>query len=369
MEASGKLTSQDSTLVSLPCDREGLKTHAYGISHDCNEHLYETCPESHRQPKLPKSSEINQTDDNIIEFTRKTDVQTENRYGHLKTCVRPFPDRTINLKYTGEINVKSQSDKQIRDISGIATIASSKIIVADFYNNSIKMIDEATGSVITQIIMSSWPIHVISLPENKLAVTLFQAKCVHIVSYTETEFSLSHRIEVGEYCNGMAHFKDKIVVCCWGAKKIIIINFVGDIVLVFHYPDLFYGPLRVVIDNDQKFLYITDSDMYRKNKVVKIDWEGNVKNIFEEPGYNFPVGIQQLEDDSLIICYHHSDKLLRLSSSFKRCEIVGFKEANVRRPASLKYCNRRRKLYVSCTSPDSKVRPDIVKVFNVEWVI
>ncbi|XP_060602565.1 E3 ubiquitin/ISG15 ligase TRIM25-like, partial [Ruditapes philippinarum] len=213
-----------------------------------------------------------------IQFTRNTSLldrlKNEIEFGTLLTCVQPSPDKTLNLQYDHTLNVKFKSDKKQCHILGIAMIAPMKIIVADNANNSIKMIDVETKSVIIETILSSQPYDVIAIPGNKLAVTLTNEKCIQLLSHTEAEFSLDRRIAVGENCSGVAYCQNKFVVSCRASKKIIIINDEGNILNVLGSPAMFYGPVRVSVRNDETFLYVSDTDFENNSKVVKIDWEG-----------------------------------------------------------------------------------------------
>ncbi|XP_060602582.1 E3 ubiquitin-protein ligase TRIM33-like [Ruditapes philippinarum] len=47
----GDLNDDDSKLICLPCDSDGLKERAYGFCQDCQEHLCETCYKHHRRAR------------------------------------------------------------------------------------------------------------------------------------------------------------------------------------------------------------------------------------------------------------------------------------------------------------------------------
>ncbi|XP_053401931.1 uncharacterized protein LOC123550117 isoform X2 [Mercenaria mercenaria] len=54
MEVPGKLadsSDQDSNLICLPCDRDGLRESVYGFCQDCQEHLCETCFKHHKRSR------------------------------------------------------------------------------------------------------------------------------------------------------------------------------------------------------------------------------------------------------------------------------------------------------------------------------
>jgi DNA-binding beta-propeller fold protein YncE len=214
--------------------------------------------------------------------------------------------------------------------------------------------------------LSSQPDDVVTIPENKLAVTLPYENRIQLLSHTEAELSLDRRIAVGEYCDGVAYCQNKFIASCWASKKIIIINHEGDILNVLGSPAMFYGPVRVSVSNDEKFLYVSDTDVHNNSKVVKIDWEGNVINKFEDSSKS-PLALHILEDGTALVCYRDSNTFLRLSSSLKRCDISGLEKENIYFPTAVTYCDIEQKLYVSCSSGKEKRRADIVKVFNVYW--
>ncbi|XP_060602580.1 uncharacterized protein LOC132755701 [Ruditapes philippinarum] len=334
------LKETDTTVKNAKCKQETVLNACLEITEEleCSHSLLIALREENKQNKLfiemknaekrlsiltDKEVQVSDANETIkcIQFTRNTSLldrlKNENEFGKLLTCVQPSSDKTLNLQYDDTLNVKYKSDKKECNITGIAMIAPMKIIVADNYNNSIKMIDVETKSVITETILSSQPNDVITIPGNKLAVTLTNEKCIQLLSHTEAELSLDRRIAVGEYCNGVAYCQNKYVVSCWASKKIIIINHEGDILNDRGSLARFYGPVRVSVSNDEKFLYISDTDSENNGKVVQIDWEGNVKSISNDSECKVPFGLQMLEDDTALVCYGDSNTILRLSSSLK----------------------------------------------------
>jgi hypothetical protein len=384
------LKEADTAVQNAKCKQETVLNSCLEITEEleCSQSLLIALREENKQNKLfiemknaekrlpiLKDEEVHVSDANTtikcIQFTRNTSLldrlKIKNEFGRLFTGVQPSPDKTLNLQYVDTLNPKSKSDKKECHITGIAMIAPMKIIVADNNNNSIKMIDVETRSGITEIILSSRPADVVTIPENKLAVPLIEEKCIQLSSHTDAELSLDRRITVGEYCSGVAYCQNKFVVSCWDSKKIIIINHEGDILNVFGSPAMFNGPVSVSISNDEKFLYVSDTDFRNNSKVLQIDWEGNVINKFEDSRCKSPLALQILEDDTALVCYRKSNTILRLSSSLAKCDIIGLEGANIYFPTAETYCDRELKLYVSCSSEKEKRRADIVKVFNVYW--
>ncbi|XP_060602570.1 uncharacterized protein LOC132755696 [Ruditapes philippinarum] len=311
------------------------------------------------------------TTNKYIQFTRNTSIidflKTDNNYGTLSTFVQPCPDSVVDLQYIDTIDMKQTSENEKCNITGIIMIAPTKMVVSESSNRNIKLIDVEKNVVVTEVKMCSRPLDVITLPEKKLAVTLADEMFLQILSYSDAKLSLDQRIDVGEKCAGVAYGQNKLVISSRASKKIIIMNLKGEILNVLGSLAIFYGPIRVLIGKDETFIYVSDTDWSQSSKVLKMDWKGNVKSVFEDQSHKFPYGQQQLEDKTILVCYSESNTILRLSSSLKKCDIIGLEKANIYFPKAVTYCDREQKLCVSCSSEKDDWRADIVKVFHVKW--
>jgi hypothetical protein len=105
-------------------------------------------------------------------------------------------------------------------------------------------------------------------------------------------------------------------------------NLQGEILHVLGPPTLLDGPLRVLISKDETSICVSDADWRHNSKVLKIDWKGNVKTVFQEPRYKYPNGQQQL-DETILVCYRENNTILRLSNSLKKCDIIGLEKTNI----------------------------------------
>ncbi|XP_045165632.2 uncharacterized protein LOC123529384 [Mercenaria mercenaria] len=260
-----------------------------------------------------------------VEFTRNKKMiellKTEKNFGSVSVYGKPSADKAICVQYKGTISVKECA------VTALVMISPSKMIVADYNNKCIKLINVEKGTLISEITLSSGPHDAISLPQNKLAVALNNEKCIQIVSVTSTGMSFCGRIDVRELCHGVAYCQDKLIVACnYDPGKVIILNFAGKILNVFDSPGLFFGPEKIAVSKDERFLYV--SDYFSVNsKCIKMDWQGNTINVFDEPGHKTPYGIQELEDGTFLVCYRDSDTIVRLSGSCKKCEMEGVEKA------------------------------------------
>jgi hypothetical protein len=293
-------------------------------------------------------------------------LKSSNILGTISAYRRPCAESAVCVQYEREIQLQPSSDESRSDIFGMVMISTTNMIVADYNNKKIKIINIDAGTLVSEIILSSPPRDVIKLPQNKL-VALPDEKYIQIVSYTDTSLSLDRRIDVGEWCYCVAYCQDKLVVGCnCNPGKLVILDLDGNIIQVFDTPGLFKGPDKIVISRDKKFMYV--SDFYVKHsRVVKVDWQGNVIQRFEDKEYKCPKGIQELDDGTLLVCYSGSNNIVRLSSSFKKCEIVGIEKTDFYNPVAVYYNDRDHKLYISCSCDKKNSSREIIKIFSVKW--
>ncbi|XP_060602497.1 E3 ubiquitin-protein ligase TRIM45-like [Ruditapes philippinarum] len=325
-----------------------------------------------------ESEEIQTVKENMtyddIQFDRNEklldQLKSETIFGTISTYRKSSTDIEICVKYERSLNVTFPSDEEQSDVFGMVTISASHMILADYGNKKIKMIDVDTGTLVSEKTVSSAPWDVIKLPQNKLAVALPNEKCIQIMSYNNTSLTLDRRVNVGEECDCVAYSHDKLVVGCnCNPGKIVILDLDGKLIQVIDIPGLFEEPEKIVISSDEKFLYVADYINIIDGKCTKIDWQGNVVESFTDQGCEGPKGIQELEDGTLLVCFRESNKIVRLSSSFKKCEITGLERINLDSPQAVTFSERTHKLYVSCSSEKERSSNDTIKVFNMQYSI
>jgi hypothetical protein len=322
-----------------------------------------------------ESEEIQIVKDNMtyddIQFDRNEklldQLKSETNFGKISTYRKPSEDTEICVNYERSHNVTFPSDKEQSNVVGMEMVSATQVVITDYGNKKIKTIDVNTGSLLSEKTLSSVPRDVIKFPQNKLAIALPNENCIQIMSYTDTSLSLDRRLDVSESCYCVAYSQDKLVVGCnYYPGKLVILGLDGNQIQVFDTPGLFDGPEKIVISSDEKFMYVSDYSRCIDSKCIKIDWQGNVVQRFEDQGCKCPKGLQELEDGTLLVCFNNSHKIVRLSSSFKKCEITGLEKINVYNPNAVTYSEKSNKLYVSCSSEQRYCSNDTIKVFNVK---
>jgi hypothetical protein len=309
----------------------------------------------------------NRIDDNF-KFVRNEKILEQlkiaKNFGTTLTYETPSSDKKLEVQYEKSYCMTLPSEDQC-NIFGMAMISDTQMVIADYNNNSIKMIEVVTGALVSKITLSSQPYDVIKLPDNKLAVAIPNERCIQMVSYNNVLLTLDRRIDVGEECKCVAYGQGKLVVGCGcNPGKLVILDTEGNITHVFDAIGLFDSPEKIVISSDEKFMYVSN---YKDTHAVmcKMDWEGTVVQMYENQKFVFPKAIQEIEDGTLLVYYRESQKIERLSSNFKKCEVVGLENADLYSPNVVTYSDKDHRLFISCSSSMFLDGNDTIKVFNV----
>ncbi|XP_060565097.1 E3 ubiquitin-protein ligase Midline-1-like [Ruditapes philippinarum] len=312
----------------------------------------------------------NRADDDI-KFVRNEKILEQlkiaKNFGTSLTYEAPSADKKLEVQYEKSYDMTLKSESRC-NIVGMAMISDTRMLVADNNNKTIKMINADTGKLVSKITLPSRPNDIINLLDNKFAVAIPSKKCIQMMSYNDSTLYLHHRIDVGEQCKCVAYGQGKLVVGCGsGTRKLVILDTTGNMTQVFDTPGFFDSPEKIVISSDEKFMYVTNYKVVYAGKCTKMDWQGTVVQMYEDQKYVFPTGIQELEDGTLLVCYKNSQCIERLSSSFKKCEVVGLEEAHVYYPYAVTYSEKDHRLFISCSSSMFLNGNDTIKVFNVRW--
>ena len=277
----------------------------------------------------------------------------------------------VSVQYERAINLKKTTGKEKYDVSGMVMISDTHLIVADHENENIILLHVENEVIVSDITLSSAPCDIVKLPDNKIAVTLWDEKCVQFISYNNTRLAADPHIDVGEECYCIAYCKGKLVVGC-NPGKLVVLDLDGAITQELGSPDMFAGPEKIVVSSDENYLYVSDDSYNLFNtdisRCIKMSMEGNAVHSYEKRGCIRPAGIQELEDGTLLVCYRH--KIVRISSNFERCGIKGLREIQenvLYYPWSVAYNKNDHKLYISCSSKQGRSANDTIMLFNVKW--
>ncbi|XP_052806697.1 uncharacterized protein LOC128235949 isoform X1 [Mya arenaria] len=283
---------------------------------------------------------------------------TVQRDGQMKTIVAAEHTVTqttdkpvLRLTPAMDIPMKSPTDKMECSLSGMLQLAGSRLLMTDFYNNKVKVVDMQTNSLVSQISVPGQPWETCHLPGDRVAVTL-SFKGIQFLK-TRGKLALGDHINVHGDLRGIAYHEDRLIVShCNGVLEVL--NLKGhSIRRIFADGNgpFFKFPLylTVVCEGSTAFIYVSDIS---RNTITKLNMNLNIVKRLQDPALKEPRGITALEDQLLISGCESSTIMILDLSTYQMTQLMGEKEG-IRKPLFAYYSQQQSILLVAETNNNS----------------
>lgn len=279
-------------------------------------------------------------------------VMQERSIGHL---VNKVEDSNQN----GKMCVKMSDEHNKCWITGMTLISPSVLILTDFLNKSVKMINLTDNLVTSKFTVNSPPYNVAKVSIAEVAVSMPEDGQIMLTTVLSNKLVPNSRLKVeGKFCRiGYCSGRGYAVVYDDPAKLAILDKKGKQLLTVAKDTkgrDVFAGPDDVTTCFD----YIVISDRVRK-AVIRVSWKGEVTGIYSED-LKGPQGLALSKDGTVFVCDNGSNSLLRISADFKKSEAL---ITSIKRPCAVCYCDKTKHLYQS-TATQNKAYDNYIHIFS-----
>ncbi|XP_060571506.1 transcription intermediary factor 1-alpha-like [Ruditapes philippinarum] len=281
------------------------------------------------------------------------------RKKELKQPAQPINKAAVPMKMSTprNINVKTSSDKDNCWITGITVSPQNQLFVADYNNNSIKMIDIKSGAI-KQLQLESNPWDITIVTRDTLAVTLPNINTIQFISFSSNSLSLKNKLKVDGECHGISHHQGKLAVTFIYPAKLQIMDLKGNIKITVEKDSngdsIFSCPWYVTTNSHS--IYVSDKG---KNAVIWFNWQGEM--IGRNVDIVSPRGISLLDDGSFFVSDYWTNCIYRVSGDCKdRTTIL----ENVEDPQAVCWCAETSTLYLSTYSNNTESN-NIIKIYKM----
>ncbi|XP_053391789.1 uncharacterized protein LOC128554544 [Mercenaria mercenaria] len=264
----------------------------------------------------------------------------------------PKKKKTMNqLTYKDDIDVSTISDSNSCNISGCAVLSSHKIVLADWYNCKLKVVDRQSKVVIEEKTFDSQPTDITVLPRDQIAVTMQTNKEIYILSTAGT-LSVVRKIPDTGTCTGITYHQDHLYVLCRDPDCVRILDIQGNVQNTISLNrEVFNCPNYIVFNEDSRLIYISN---FVTGKVVSVTLQGDVSAVYEYKDVGRPRGMLMLEDGSLLVCCWNTGIMHRISGDLKQGQTM---IDGLTYPWSICYNHYQQEVYIGGTNQ--------LKVFSV----
>ncbi|XP_053383618.1 uncharacterized protein LOC123537472 [Mercenaria mercenaria] len=257
------------------------------------------------------------------------------------TLVTPRKKNVFDkLTHIGDINVKTMSDKNKCGITGCAVLSSDRVMLADYNNEKLKVVDTQCKAVIQEKTLDAAPYDIAVLPKDQIAVTLQSKKEILIMTTTD-KLSINRSISVKKNCSGITYHQGQLYVVCWDPDSVHLIDTQGNVNNIINLDNEICGsPNYILLSKDAKYIYISNT---YSNSVVSITLQGDVSDVYENKDLSGPDGMMMLDDGSLLVCFNYESTIHHISGDLKQGQTA---LDGLQHPQSICYNHHQQEVYI-----------------------
>ena len=214
----------------------------------------------------------------------------------------------MSVTARNQVNVKVQSDSYDVDITGSAFLPSGQLILCDWYNNKLKLLDENL-QMKESIDVPGQPWDVAPVNQHQVILTFPEQQYLRFIQVTPS-LALGRTVDLGMECWGVTVSRESIYISLSesGEGKIGIYDLTGKKKrIIDQYNDkdgkvLIYRPCYIAVSNDEK-LFVSGVDALSSIPTVYcLESSGNVLYTVSNPLFEYCSGISVDENENLLVC-------------------------------------------------------------------
>ena len=219
-----------------------------------------------------------------------------------------------------EIHIGVEEDKETCVINGASVVADERILMTDWGNKKLKLLDKFF-SVVDKIQLPSAPNDVCHISTNEAIVSLPDEKSLQLVK-VDPKLTLGKKLDIGVEGRGMEYWAGELFIICGGLEHEVkghlrIYTTQGKLIRAIEHDHLQDGifsiPMRIAVSNDGSKIYVTDGE----KGLITLKKSGEVTPPFSDPEMKWPWGICVDNNDQLFICGSSSNNIVQVRDNAK----------------------------------------------------
>jgi hypothetical protein len=218
------------------------------------------------------------------------------------------------------------------------------LLITDFINNAVKMVDISSQSVYDQLQLDGKPWDITTVASTELAVTLPFKHSIQFISISSNKLIKKDTMKVDGSCRGISCYQGKLVVSFVDPAKLQILDLNGAIQTTIDGKNIVKVPYYVTCKKSS--IYVSD---FNKKTVKRLNWQGDV--ICRYSGMGRPTGISLSDDGTVFVCDWGRNVIEEITGDCSTGNVV---LKNLESPYAVCWCEETKKLYISAKQRDEK---------------
>jgi len=211
----------------------------------------------------------------------------------------------VKLSRMANIKIKSVTDRRDCMITDLAVLPDDLLLLAERDNQSVKLVDPASGQLLDQLQLPGDPWGLCLLPGDGAAVTIPRKSMIQAISVTMKKLSLQYVINMKGVCYGIDYVNDYFVVGFNKPAMLALIDKKGNIYksittdsiynhTLFKYPHY----ICVTTENTSKVINVLDNGT---STITRLSEELLVLQSFSDPALQIPRGMASVGGGQLLV--------------------------------------------------------------------
>ncbi|XP_060573335.1 uncharacterized protein LOC132731217 [Ruditapes philippinarum] len=284
-------------------------------------------------------------------------LKTEKSLGTLTQKTLNKECQSVQIKsHEGQIYVNTSKDENSCKITGMTLLTPDLLIITDFNNKAVKMVDTSNQSVSDQLQLDGKPWDITQVTSTEVAVTLPYKQAMQFISVSSDKLIKKHIVKVDGECNGISCFNSNLLVSFCDPAKLAILDSNGTILTTIDGQNIFQLPWYITCNSSS--IYVSDWDM---KTVTRLNWQGDV---IGSGGMSAPRGMSLSDDGTVFVCDHGRNVIEEKSGDCSEGQVLIH---NLFKPSAVCWCGNTKKLYTSCDAANvGSITGNFLQIFNLQ---
>ncbi|XP_052781939.1 uncharacterized protein LOC128218327 [Mya arenaria] len=288
----------------------------------------------------------NGIEDNLSSMKTFGELNEWNVFGK-QPLISLFPrDHVFGIKGYKEYNVKMSSDKDKCDILGICELPGGEIVITDFTNMKVKLLDQEYR-VVDHCDVPKYPFDVCHIGWNEVVVCVNNNDGIcelHFINIAKGKLVTTRKLSLSHRCYGAAQHGNNLYIS--SNTALYVYTMTGKLVKKLYEDKSGDNTvMRIAICNDGKTIYITN---FSNNQLITLDNNGNKLATFTDPDLVAPDGVHSTTAGHVFVCCFNSNTVLQVDQDGKtKLATQARKQDGVHHPQVLFFSSRTSSLVVA----------------------
>ncbi|XP_060589417.1 E3 ubiquitin-protein ligase TRIM71-like [Ruditapes philippinarum] len=259
-----------------------------------------------------------------------------------KSLSKSVLKKSRQASHQSTLCVKTPKDKYECLVSAMIFFTPDCLIISDYLNKALKVVDTSTKSVTDQLQLDGKPWDITKITNTELAVTFSLKQTIQFISISNNKLRKNRTLKVDGVCHGVGCYLGKLVVSFCDPAKVQIIDMNDTVLSTIDGETKFKNPQHILTNSHS--IYVSDLELRR---VVQLSWQGKMNGSYGVQGN--PCGIALSDDGTVFVCDDKRNVIEEISGDCSKGEVL---HEDLKSPQAVCWHSETRMLYYSCYCHD-----------------